>query len=275
MFGTRMRIVGVMRKHTPFFASVATSSSAVMVRALALALTSLLAGAGCASPQLYTTAYSHRGPSEFAMAIDPVYNAIVPGKPENAVWFGDFQLRWRFEAGDHCDIGLLLGLPRIGGDLKCAFVQTKHHAFALSAGASATIWDLWLNAPLLYTVRNNGWAFTVQGGIAGLASQSGGFASLGGPKGELGPPVVSADIPGTYLRGGISFAFGEGPRWQPEINLYHQLRGDRVTFITFGVGFHFGGPIVATDPFAPKEPPPAVGPGEVGPVPSSISSQLP
>jgi hypothetical protein len=222
-------------------------------------LGSALLGLGCASPQLYTTAYSHRGSSEFSLAVDPVYVASLPGKQESPiVWLGDVQARWRFEAGEHCDIGFLLGLPRLGLDLKCAFLQTKNHALALSASASATPFEGWVNAPLLYTYRKDGWALTMSGGIAGLGTNARRY-TLTKSSGGL-PYSVSADVAGTYLRGGLSFSFGGHPRWQPEVNVYHQVRGDRVTFVTFGIGFHFGGPIQATDPFAPADAEPAVEP---------------
>jgi hypothetical protein len=229
-------------------------------------LGSSLLGLGCASPQLYTTAYSHRGSSEFSLAVDPVYVATVPGETDSPlVWLGDVQARWRFEAGEHCDIGLLLGIPRVGVDGKCAFFQKKHHALALSAGVSLTPFEGWLSAPLLYTYRNDGWAITVNGGIAGLGSSAGRFTLTKSSSGL--PRSVNTDLGGTYVRGGLSFAFGGRPRWQPEVNVYHQVRGDRVTFVTFGIGFHFGGPIQATDPFAPADAEPAVEPPPSAPEP--------
>jgi hypothetical protein len=273
MQGERIPVQRVLRMQRSTPAAVPASrvlSLAAPATTILLAGALLVAGAGCASPQLYTTAYSHRGPPEVSIGLDPVYVASNPSSTKSVYWFGDVQVRLRLQAGKHCDVGLLVGLPRIGADGKCSLVQTKNHALALSAGVSATIWDMWFNGLVLYTFRNDGWALTFQGGSAlmvPLDKASRSPLSLNNTGSGLKAEFGSLDNRGVYARGGLSFSFGGNPRWQPEVNVYHQLHNDRITYITFGIGFHLGGPIEANDPFAPKEPAITESPAAPTPVP--------
>jgi hypothetical protein len=278
MRGERILVKRVLRMQWSALAGMPASrvlSPAALARPILLAGAFLVVGAGCASPQLYTTAYSHRGPPEVSIGLDPMYVASSPGSTKSVYWFGDVQVRLRLQAGKHCDVGLLVGLPRIGADGKCSLVQTKNHAVALSAGVSPTIWDMWFNGLLLYTFRNDGWALTFQGGsalMAPLDKASGSPLSLNNTGSGLKAEFGSLENQGVYARGGLSFTFGGHPRWQPEVNVYHQLHNDRITYITFGIGFHLGGPIEANDPFArnnfaPREPAAAESPTTPTPVP--------
>jgi hypothetical protein len=244
--------------------------------ALLLAFFSAAAN-GCASSQLYTTAFSHRGAPEVAIAVEPAFGAVSQASDRSSVWLGDVRVGVRLQAGRHCDIGMLAGVPRIGLEMKCAFLQTKHHALAISAGSSVSFTPgAWANLPLLYTLRGDGWSITAIGGFSGYAGTDS-FVDFDARGNSYTPPIGRFDAKGAYLRGGFSVEVGGNPRLQPEINVYQQLRGDRLTFVTFGVAFHLGDAVQATDPFPTERaappllaPPPL--PSVEAPIPPEVSS---
>jgi hypothetical protein len=211
-------------------------------------------GYGCASPQLYTTAFSHRGRPEVGLAFEPIAAAAHQNPREPAlVTLGDVQIRVRLALGDHCDLGVLVGVPRLGMDFKCALLQTRHHALALDVGGSATLFGSgWGNVPLLYTYRAEESSVTFIAGVSAY-TEGRGFYNLVSDGRNRDLNVTYLDTGGAYVRGGIGFALGGTPRVHPEINVYHQVRGDRVTFVTFGLGFLFGRASRVVDPFPPQE----------------------
>jgi hypothetical protein len=188
------------------------------------------------------------------MAWEPVAGAAHQKAREPAlVVLGDVQFRARLPLGDHCDFGGLVGVPRIGMDFKCAFVQTRHHALALDVGGSVSAFgSVWGNAPILYTYRSEDSSVTLIGGVSGLGAPSG-FYNLVSDGRNTDLNITYLDSGGAYVRGGIGFEVGGKPRVHPEFNVYHQLRGDRVTFFTFGFAFHFGRASRVVEPFPPKE----------------------
>jgi hypothetical protein len=117
---------------------------------------------------------------------------------------------------------------------------------------------LWLNSAVLYSLRHtSGFALTFNGGFS-YWFRNERFTI------ESGERARTYNAQGPYGRAGISI---ETPGWfslQPEFNVFQQIAsGDRVTFMTFGIGFHFNHPRIAEA--APAPPPPAPAPAKWDP----------
>jgi hypothetical protein len=185
-------------------------------------------------PQLYTNAFPHRGPVQVSVVVDPVAAVYASRSDKEAVTFGSLNLRLRFALFDPCDLGLMAGYLLGSMDAKCTLWSNEHHAVALDLGTLVNLGPyVWLNSAALYTYRHPSWFAVTFNTGANYWTR------------EKYLPALLSNLPtfdarGPYVHAGISF---ETPGWfsiQPEFNVFRQVgTGDRITFMTFGIGFHF------------------------------------
>jgi hypothetical protein len=202
---------------------------------------------GCTAPGLYTSAFPHQGSVQTTFVVEPVswlLAAPAQNRERNQQGVGDVHLRLRIALPASCDMGLMFGLIRAGADVKCTVWQEELQAIAVDVGTLAAALDpsstkgsVWLNTAALYSIRHpTGFAATLNAGFSYWARTDDryGLEFLN---------ASSLDARGPYLRAGFSI---ETPGWfslQPEFNVFQQvLAGDRLAFVTLGVGFHLNHP---------------------------------
>jgi hypothetical protein len=208
---------------------------------------------GCTAPGLYTSAFPHQGSAQTTFVVEPVsWLLAAPRQTQERSQrgIGDLHLRLRIALPASCDMGLMFGLIRAGADVKCTVWQDELQAIAVDVGTLAaaieptsTKGSVWLNTAALYSIRHpTGFAATLNAGLSYWAR----------PDARYGLEFLnpsSLDARGPYLRAGISV---ETPGWfslQPELNVFQQVfAGDRLAFVTLGVGFHLNHPVVRQAP---------------------------